>query len=250
VSGGEIPFKSVLLVEDEQALASTLKIALSRLGIPEIHWATTIDEARKLLAETDPELLILDRNLPDGDGLELCESLRAESWKGAIHFLTAKGEVGDRIAGLESGADDYLPKPFHWEELSARIRAVARRFEARERESKSAGPKRSGEGAKKAPLWTVESERLRIFGPKGWVELTPLEFKLATHLIRADGAIVSREELLKEVWGFRFLPKTRTTDYFLGRLRKAFEKDPDRPKHFITVRGAGYRFSSEPDASI
>jgi DNA-binding response OmpR family regulator len=93
----------------------------------------------------------------------------------------------------------------------------------------------------------MEFERLRILGPKGWVELTPLEFKLANHLIAAEGAIVSREELLKEVWGFRFLPKTRTTDYFLGRLRKVFERNPDSPKHFLTVRGAGYRFSAEPE---
>ena len=104
------------------------------------------------------------------------------------------------------------------------------------------------DAARRAPLWTYETDRLRILGAKGWVELTPLEFKLAIHLIAAKGAIVSREELLKEVWGFRFLPKTRTTDYFLGRLRKSLEKDPDHPKHFVTVRGAGYRFIAEPES--
>lgn len=229
------PFDVALLVEDETALAETLKIALARLKIPEILHATTIEAARKLLGNHPVDLLILDRNLPDGDGLSLCEELRAQSFSGAILCLTAKGEIEDRVEGLESGADDYLSKPFHWEELAARIRALARRKE------KKVIPK---------TLWTIEAARLRILGPKGWIELTPLEFKLATHLIQAEGAIVSREELLKEVWGFRFLPKTRTTDYFLGRLRKVFELDPDHPKHFVTVRGAGYRFSAEPASDL
>lgn len=237
------PFNLVLLIEDENALAQTLKIALGRLKIPKILHATTIESARELLKNHTADLLILDRNLPDGDGLSLCEELRAESYTGAILCLTAKGELEDRVEGLESGADDYLPKPFHWEELSARIRALSRRKEniaahAKERNSV------------KKSLWTLEPDRLRILGPKGWVELTPLEFKLAAHLIQAGGAIISREELLKEVWGFRFLPKTRTTDYFLGRLRKVFEIDPDHPKHFITVRGAGYRFTVEPASNL
>jgi len=219
------------LVEDETALAQTLKIALARIQIPDVMHATTLSGAREILKENSIELLILDRNLPDGDGLTLCEELRAEGFLGTILCLTAKGEIDDRVAGLESGADDYLAKPFHWEELAARIRALSRRKE-------KTLPKKG--------LWTFEPERLRILGPKGWTELTPLEFKLALHLIESKGAIVSREELLKEVWGFRFLPKTRTTDYFVGRLRKLFEMDPDHPKHFITVRGAGYRFISEP----
>lgn len=229
------PFDVALLVEDEAALAETLKIALARLKIPEILHATTLESARELIKDNPIDFLILDRNLPDGDGLSLCEELRAESFSGAILCLTAKGEIEDRVEGLESGADDYLPKPFHWEELSARIRALSRRKEKR---------------IVQKMLWTIEPDRLRILGPKGWVELTPLEFKLATHLIQSGGAIVSREELLKEVWGFRFLPKTRTTDYFLGRLRKVFEMDPDHPKHFITVRGAGYRFSGEPASDL
>ena len=234
----EAPFSRVLLVEDEASLAATLKIALARLKIPEIRHATTLAGARALLDHHPSDLLILDRNLPDGDGLELCAQLRTDGYRGTILCLTAKGELSDRIAGLDSGADDYLPKPFHWEELAARVRALSRRRD----------PEAAKAATETPALWKVDSARLKILGPKGWVELTPLEFKLALHLIQAAGAIVSREELLKEVWGFRFLPKTRTTDYFLGRLRKYFEKNPDEPKHFLTVRGAGYRFNAE-DAS-
>lgn len=229
-------FTRALLVEDEKSLAEALKIALARLKIAEIRHATTIAEARLLLDQHPSDLLILDRNLPDGDGLSLCADLRADGYRGTVLCLTAKGELSDRIAGLDSGADDYLPKPFAWEELAARVRALARRRD----------PSAAAEAKLTPPLWKLDAPRLRILGPKGWVELTPLEYKLATHLIGAAGAIVSREILLKEVWGFRFLPKTRTTDYFLGRLRKYFELNPDEPTHFLTVRGAGYRFSAEP----
>lgn len=237
--GTDVQFVRALLVEDEPALAAALKIALGRFKIPEILHATTLADARKALEASPCDLLILDRNLPDGDGLELCDELRKDGYRGTILCLTAKGEPDDRIAGLDSGADDYLPKPFHWEELAARLRALARRRDPEAARSITEPPK----------LWKLDSARLKILGPKGWVELTPLEFKLATHLIQAGGAIVSREELLKEVWGFRFLPKTRTTDYFLGRLRKYFETNPDEPRHFLTVRGAGYRFSAEPESN-
>lgn len=235
----ETPFLRALLVEDETALADALKIALARLKIPEIRHATTLATARALLDRNPTDLLILDRNLPDGDGLTLCSELRAEGYRGSILCLTAKGEPDDKIAGLDSGADDYLAKPFHWEELAARIRALSRRRDPEATKAATHSP----------ALWKTDATRLKVLGPKGWVQLTPLEFKLATHLIQAGGAIVSREELLKEVWGFRFLPKTRTTDYFLGRLRKYFEKNPDEPRHFLTVRGAGYRFSAKSESS-
>src|SRR5262249_464480 len=93
-------------------------------------------------------------------------------------------------------------------------------------------------------LWSLDIDRLRILGPTGWITLTPLEFKLASKLISAKGTIITRDALLKDVWGFNFLPKTRTVDHFLGRLRKRFERNPEEPRHFITVRGAGYRFEA------
>jgi DNA-binding response OmpR family regulator len=229
-------FAAALLVEDEVDLATALRIALRKLGIQCSH-ASTLQQARKAIAQgSGVDFVLLDRALPDGDGIELCSELRRDGSDCAILMLTAKGDTSDRVKGLDQGADDYLSKPFSWEELEARIRALARR---RRPVLPAAAP------PSPVPSWELDLPRLRIRRPgadTAWVVLTPLEFKLASRLIEAKGAIVSREDLLKDVWGFKFLPQTRTVDHFLGRLRRHFELDPEKPAHFLTVRGAGYRF--------
>ena len=242
-----LSFKSLLLVEDELSLAETLKIALKKLNIGKVTHAKTLDEARKILEAGLPEAVILDRTLPDGDGMELCSELRARAYTGAILFLTARGQVEERLAGFRSGADDYLPKPFVLEELQMRLSALSRRLS--QSVSEVLPKKVTQKNEEKISLWSRDPDRLRVYGQKGWAKVTPLEYKLATHLMDANGSIVSRETLLKEVWGFRFLPKTRTVDFFMGRLRKRFEIDPDAPKHFLTVRGHGFRFSAEPESN-
>ncbi len=227
-------FSYALLVEDERNLSVALEIALRKLGIRSDQ-AQTLSQAREFLENPEYlyDLVVLDRKLPDGDGLSLCAWLRNEGYPGTILILTAAGETEDRVLGLNEGADDYLPKPFSWEELEARVRALSRRRV----------PLNAKSGKMTPPVrWEVDQTRLRIHGPNGWIELTPLEFKLATKLIDAKGTIISRDDLLKDVWGFTLLPKTRTVDHFLGRLRKHFEKNAEEPKHFLTVRGAGYRF--------
>jgi len=222
-------FSSALLVEDEPNLVTALTVALRKLDIPTVY-APTLAAAKNLIRLKNPEFILLDRSLPDGDGLDLCTSLRQQNYSGTILILTASGQIEDRVDGLNAGADDYLPKPFSWQELEARIRALARR-------------KASFQPLQNEPvLWHSESSRLQILGPKGWVVLTPLEFKLATNLIQKKGEIISRDGLLKEVWGFTLLPKTRTVDHFLGRLRKHFEHNSEEPRHFLTIRGAGYKF--------
>jgi DNA-binding response OmpR family regulator len=231
-------FSSALIVEDEPNLLITLQVAFRKLSIP-IRSASTLQIAQDLFKVSPPEFILLDRNLPDGDGLHFCITLRGSGYTGTILILTASGEIEDRVQGLDAGADDYLPKPFSWEELEARIRALSRR--------KNLNYSKNTENL----LWQLDSKQLRILGPKGWIELTPLEFKLASRLIGSQSAIISRDELLKDVWGFTLLPKTRTVDHFLGRLRKYFEVDPENPRYFITIRGAGYRFqgSSPPLSS-
>jgi len=233
----ETGFSNALLVEDEPNLAISVEIALRKLGIA-ARVVTTLADAGAALELDHPELMLLDLTLPDGDGIDFCKQARAQGYDGTILMLTARGQVEDRVSGLDSGADDYLAKPFAWEELAARIRALGRRRTSKH----STASKHLVSNT--APIWTCDLSRLRVRGPADWIELTPLEFKLALHLIKAAGSIITREELLKDVWGFRFLPKTRTVDYFVGRLRKQFEANPEQPVHFLTVRGAGYRFQA------
>ena len=232
----EPSLQRILLVEDEPHLRTTLEILLAPLTVT-LETATTLAEARASTRKQKFDLILLDRTLPDGDGATLCTELRAAQDSTFICILSARGTVEDRVHGLNVGADDYLPKPFAWPELEARLRALARRSQ-----------RAPGEVPASAPMqeWESDEGLLRVRGPNGWVQLTPLEYKLVSTLMRAKGKIVSREELLREVWGFSLLPKTRTVDQFLARVRRLFEPNPEEPRHFLTVRGAGYRFNAAP----
>lgn len=223
--------RSVLVVEDERVLADTLLLSLHKLGYA-CTWAKNLKEARKALAGAAFAYWILDRNLPDGDGMSLlAEPARAGA---RVLILSAKSEVGERVKGLKAGADDYLSKPFSFAELDARLEALARRLPAVE-----AIVADSNAGTE---LWSLDGERLTVVAPTGTVELTPLEFKFMSYLIERKGTIVSKDRLLKDVWGFAFLPKTRTVDYVLTQLRKRLELEPESPVHLLTVRGAGIKF--------
>jgi DNA-binding response OmpR family regulator len=231
----EATFNHALIVEDEPALAEALRISVEKMGIVQVEIVSTLERARETIQKKSAliDLILLDRRLPDGDGLELCRWLRAENVISSILVLTASGDTMSRVEGLDAGADDYLPKPFSWEELTARVRALFRRHTRQLAALNDSAAE---------TLWQRDNDRLSIFGPNGWKTLTPLEFRLATRLMDHPNKLVKREDLLKDVWGFKWLPQTRTVDYFLGRLRKNFEKTPSKPKHFLTVRSAGYRF--------
>lgn len=220
----------ILLLEDEPALATSLKISLGQLGDLKVDHVRLLSEAEKRIQKQKFDLYLLDRKLPDGDSLTLLTEIRKRDPSALILMLSAMGTVADRIAGLREGADDYLPKPFSLEELTARVEALRRRLAART-------------PAPEAPVWQLEEKQLTVAGNHGPVQLTPLEYKLVAFLVAHEGEIVSREELLKEVWGFQNLPQTRTVDLFMSRLRKLFESNPEAPEHFQTVRGAGYRFT-------
>lgn len=223
-------FNQALLVEDEAAFARVLIQALSELNVP-VHHVTTLREAKRYLNTKAVDLLLLDRGLPDGEGLRLLSTLRSPL--PAVLVLSARGELADRIEGLNLGADDYLPKPFRLEELEARLRAIARRVPPA-----AAAP----ETQTNEPLWSVDRDRSRVLGPRGWQELTPLELKFFSVLAQNSGKIVPRERLLTEVWGMSLLTRTRSLDQFLARLRKYFENVPEEPVHFLTYRGRGYLF--------
>ena len=232
----EIPIEKILLVEDEVHLAKTLRLALEKLDYKVDH-ATTLESARELLIKNHYDLCLLDRMLPDGEGLSLCHEIKAASHAPMLMVLSAKGDVSDRIEGLDEGADDYLPKPFSYQELEARINALQRRYT-----KAKVLPFTPAQQKEENSIWSREKSNLRILGPKGWVQLTQLEYKLVTKFLDTPCETLSRDALLKDVWGFQWLPKTRTVDFFMSRIRKSFEVDVEKPQHFITVRGVGYRF--------
>lgn len=229
---------TVLLVEDERALADTLLLSLEKLKY-QCTWAKNLREARKQLSQNQFDFWILDRNLPDGDGVSLLSESAARFAR--VLILSAKSEVSERVKGLKAGADDYLSKPFSFAELSARLEVLSRRSTPATQPAVSAAPMPQVGSAQ--PLWALLHDTLEVVAPTGKTQLTPLEFKFLAYLIEREGTIVSKDRLLKDVWGFTFLPRTRTVDYVLTQLRKRLEREPENPVHLLTVRGAGLKFT-------
>lgn len=222
----------LLLIEDELQLAEAMKISLKKMGYS-VVWVSSLQEAKAALHQTAAkkfDLWILDRNLPDGDGLSLLADPGAGTAR--VLVLSSKSSVQDRVQGLTKGADDYLPKPFHLEELKARLQVLLKRVNTEE----------PVVATTELPLWSLKPENLQVNTLTGWQELTALEFKVLSYLIAREDEIISKDRLLRDVWGFTFLPKTRTVDYVLTQLRKRIEADPNRPQHLLTVRGVGLKW--------
>ena len=225
----------ILVVEDERSLALGLAENLAAEG-HQVELAGDGEAALSNLAAATFDLVLLDVMLPGMDGFEVCRAMRARSQATPVLFLTARGAADDRIRGLEAGGDDYLAKPFHLKELLLRVAAILRRGH--------------WYGA------TAEGERVLHFGENevdfasyrgrsfdgAEQELTQKEAMILRALAERSGEVVSREEILEKVWGYELYPSTRTIDNFILRLRKRFERDPESPVHFHTVRGVGYRF--------
>jgi DNA-binding response OmpR family regulator len=227
---------TVLLVEDERSLADTLLLSLEKLKY-QCTWAKNLREARKQLSQHQFDFWILDRNLPDGDGVSLLAENPARTAR--VLILSAKSEVSERVKGLKAGADDYLSKPFSFSELSTRLEVLSRRSL-----TATVGAAASASANDDSiPLWSLQSDTLEVVAPTGTIQLTPLEFKFLAYLIEREGTIVSKDRLLKDVWGFTFLPKTRTVDYVITQLRKRLELEPENPVHLLTIRGAGLKFT-------
>jgi two-component system, OmpR family, phosphate regulon response regulator PhoB len=221
----------VLIVEDEAPLAELLRYNLEAEGFLVSH-AGTGDEALVMVAEDRPDLVLLDWMLPNVSGIEICRRLRARADTRAvpIMMLTARGEEGDRIRGLSTGADDYVVKPFSLPELMARVKAILRR----------ASPSRLSD---QITTGDIELDRVghRVTRGSRDVRLGPTEFRLLEFFMESPGRVLSRVQLLDGVWGRDAFVDERTVDVHIGRLRKALirgrERDPIR-----TVRGAGYVF--------
>jgi DNA-binding response OmpR family regulator len=230
----------LLVVEDDARLAQGLSRNLELEGFA----VTCLADGESALARLSQghrgfDLVILDIMLPGIDGLEVCRRLRAAGNRLPILFLTARGSNADRILGLRLGADDYLTKPFVFEELALRVRGILRRSKW------SSTPSRSGPRVDIGAA-VVDLDQLQAETPAGPVDLTEREALLVRFFAENEGRIVTRGELLERVWGYSFDTSTRTLDTFIHRLRKHFEADPRDPRHFHTIRGVGYRFTAAP----
>ncbi len=218
----------LLLVEDDHTLRDTLAYNLAREEYEVIQagdGVTALDLAR----EHGPDLVVLDIMLPELDGLTVCRTLRHESDVPIVLLTARSGEV-DRIVGLDSGADDYVVKPFSLGELLARLRAVMRRGRSDSTLTLQAGDLR------------LDLLAHRAYRGEAGLNLTPKEFDLLAELIRHQGAVLTRELLVERVWGFDFGGDTRTVDVHIRALREKVEEDPAQPSRIQTVRGLGYRF--------
>ncbi len=223
----------ILIVEDDPSIRLGLKRSLEFEGFT-AELARDGEEAIQRAFDKKPDLIVLDIMLPRVNGFEVCRTVRKYDSTIPILILSAKGDEGDKVLGLELGADDYITKPFSIRELTARIKAALRRRRAMEGE-----------------VDTFEEENLRIdFGGQTLAvdgedrELSTREFKLLRHLIQNRGRVLSRDQILNKVWGYDYDGTPRTIDNFINKLRQKLGDDPTTPKWIQTVRGSGYKFRS------
>jgi two-component system response regulator RegX3 len=222
---------SVLIVEDEESLADSIRYNLEREG-----YSVQIAEDGRRGLETfrshDPSLVILDLMLPELSGLDVCRSIREES-DVPIIMVTAKDAEADKVAGLELGADDYVTKPFSMRELVSRVRANLRRAGSR--------PASAEDFLRGGPVeMDVTRHEAVVRGER--IDLPPKEFALLELLLLRKGRLLTRDFLIEEVWGADYYGDTKTLDVHVKRIRQKIEENPHRPSHLVTVRGLGYKF--------
>jgi len=226
----------ILIIEDEAPMRMALADLLSAEGYRVLSAVDGESGLQRALDEK-PDLILLDVMMPKLDGFALCAELRRLSNTVPVLMLTAKGQVEDRVAGLDAGADDYLVKPFSTEELLARMRALLRRFQ------------RHHKAADTLKLGDVEIDLVRQTAVRGKkrVHLTAKEFSMLRLMAEAEGEPVTREKFLDVVWGYAAFPTTRTVDNHIASLRAKLEPDPDEPRWLKTVHGVGYKLENKSE---
>jgi two-component system, OmpR family, response regulator MtrA len=221
----------VLVVDDDASLAEMLTIVLRQEGF-DARSVTRGDQAMEHFRDYRPDVVLLDLMLPGKDGIDVCKEIRAESGV-PIVMLTAKGDTVDVVVGLESGADDYVVKPFKPKELIARIRARVRRLDGSSQESLTIGDV------------SIDVAGHAVSRGGEPISLTPLEFDLLVCLARKPWQVFTREVLLEQVWGYRHAADTRLVNVHVQRLRSKIEHDPENPEIVVTVRGVGYKAGNQ-----
>ncbi|MGQ0613295.1 MAG: response regulator transcription factor [Planctomycetaceae bacterium] len=222
----------ILIIEDDAAIRLGLRKTLAFEGYRLLE-AQDGEKGLELAFEKKPDLILLDLMLPRLNGYEFCRTLRKHDRKTPILILSAKDQEVDKVMGLDLGADDYVTKPFSTKELAARVKAALRRSQSSE----------SAEGV-------FEADRIRVdFGGQSVsvdgrpAEVSTREFRLLRYLIENRGRVLSRDQILNQVWGFDYEGTARTIDNFINKLRSKIEADPAQPELILTVRGVGYKFA-------
>lgn len=229
---------TVLVVDDEDNIVELVKFNLQKENYKVISAGDGIT-GLALAQDNYPDLIILDIMVPGKDGFEVCRTLRANSKTASIPIimLSAKGEVVDKILGLEMGADDYMTKPFSPRELLARVKANLRRMDYINKQ-----PLADGEKEIRFQSFVIRPERYEAILNGNRLDLSPKEFEILMLLASNPGRVFSRDALLEKIWGFDAVRETRTVDVHIRYLRQKVERDPANPEYIETVRGVGYRF--------
>lgn len=225
--------KHILIVEDDESILSGLKDILENEGY-RISTASDGINGLQMASEKSIDLLVLDIMLPGMNGFEICKNIKMEKLNLPIIMLTAKSSEMDKISGLDYGADDYITKPFSLSELLARIRALLRR----------AYPEKETMTTYTFGNVKIDFSKVVVFVNNIEVKFTNKEFAILEYLIKRDGEVIHRHDLLNNIWGYDKIPTTRTVDTFILEIRKKIEKTPSKPEHILSVSGTGYRFIS------
>ena len=225
--------QTILVVDDEEAIAEAVRKRLESEGF-RVVVAGDGPEAIRLHAEHHPDLVVLDLMLPGMDGLEVCKAIQRDQWTPVL-MLTARTEEADKVAGFAVGADDYLTKPFSLRELAVRVKAILRRMD---RIGGAAEP----EAAIELDGMTLDPARRRVHVDGEEIGLTPLEFEILHVLAREPGVVLSRDQLMDRVWGYRDYAGGRVVDSHVARIRRKLREDGNEPRFIRTVHGVGYAF--------
>jgi DNA-binding response OmpR family regulator len=227
--------RSILVVEDEEAIAEAVRARLANEGY-RVRLAFDGPQAIDAVAEERPDLVVLDLMLPGMDGLEVCREIQRRDWVPVL-MLTARTDEADKVAGFAAGADDYLTKPFSLRELAARVRAILRRMD-RIRQMTTT------ESVVRFDL-TIDPARQRVIQGSLEVALTPLEFEILLTLARTPGVVLSRDQLMDRVWGYRDYAGGRVVDSHVARVRRKLRDEAAEPRYIRTIHGVGYAFAED-----
>lgn len=227
---GNVKSFTIAVIEDEPSVRSGLTLNLELEGFRVVS-AADGEEGVEVVTKHRPDLIILDVMMPRKDGFEVCRELRNSGVSTPLILLTAKSEEVDKVLGLELGADDYLAKPFGMLELVARVKALLRR----------AQPTQEVDRIQFADV-VVDFKAYKAERSTTPLELSAREYRLLRFLVAKKGTVVTRDELLDQVWGYNSYPSTRTVDNHIAKLRQKIERDVESPQHILTVHGVGYKF--------